>query len=155
MNTNDSHRHHSPSSRFHGRRWRRLLRVGLIILLISQTWPATAEEQERDAFASTLQPAFEMHCVKCHGKEGKVKGKVNLLALKHDADLLHRPELIEDIIAVLHEEDVLQLNTGNLQLPLSKFLLANEYPEIRRGTEISNGPGIAGRSFRLCDGHRR
>lgn len=106
MNTNDSHRHPSALSRVHGRMWRRLLRGGLIILLISQALPATAEKQERDSFASTLQPAFEMHCVKCHGKEGKVKGKVNLLALRDDADLLHRPELIEDIIAALSEEEM-------------------------------------------------
>ena len=40
-----------------------------------------------DAFATALQPAFEKHCVQCHGKDDKVKGKVNLLELGSLTDL--------------------------------------------------------------------
>jgi hypothetical protein len=34
-----------------------------------------------DVFPAIIQPAFKAHCIKCHGKGGKVKGKVNLLNL--------------------------------------------------------------------------
>ena len=46
---------------------------------------------------------FKAHCIKCHGQDGKVKGKVDLLAVKSVADLGTRPTLLEDIIAVLED----------------------------------------------------
>ena len=33
----------------------------------------------RAAEDSVILPEFQEHCVKCHGQNGKVKGKVNLL----------------------------------------------------------------------------
>ena len=46
---------------------------------------------------------FKAHCVKCHGQDGKVKGKVDLLAVKSVANLGARPALLEDLIAVLED----------------------------------------------------
>ena len=46
------------------------------------------------------------HCVKCHGQDGKVKGKVNLLPFKTLADMQARPVLLEDMIAVLEDREM-------------------------------------------------
>ncbi|MCP4846366.1 MAG: DUF1588 domain-containing protein, partial [Verrucomicrobiaceae bacterium] len=54
----------------------------------------------------SLHSTFQSHCIKCHGKGGKVKGKVNLLALKSDADLLTRPKLLESLVAVLRDREM-------------------------------------------------
>ena len=50
-----------------------------------------------------LQVAFEANCIQCHGKNGKVKGKVNLLKLRSDNDLLAKPELLEKLLTVLKD----------------------------------------------------
>ena len=46
---------------------------------------------------------FKAHCIKCHGQDGKVKGKVDLLAVKSVTDLGTRLALLEDLIAVLED----------------------------------------------------
>jgi len=53
-----------------------------------------------------VQSTFKTHCIKCHGKEDKVKGKVNLLKLKSNDDLLAKPELLETLIAVLKDHEM-------------------------------------------------
>jgi hypothetical protein len=53
-----------------------------------------------------LQASFKVHCIKCHGKGGKVKGKVNLLELESAGDLLARPELLETLLAVLKDHEM-------------------------------------------------
>jgi hypothetical protein len=53
-----------------------------------------------------LRDTFQAHCIKCHGKGGKVKGKVNLLELKSTNDLMTRPELLETLVAVLHDREM-------------------------------------------------
>ena len=65
----------------------------------------TSHLQAKDA-PHGLHAAFKSHCIKCHGRDGKVKGKVNLLELKSDADLLARPKLLEDLIGVLKEQEM-------------------------------------------------
>ncbi len=58
------------------------------------------------AFAKHVLPALEQHCVKCHGREGKVKGKVNLLELRNAADLLGKPELLEAATVALEDREM-------------------------------------------------
>jgi hypothetical protein len=71
-----------------------LLSVGLSLPLLAEN-------------PSTLLPsAFKAHCVKCHGKGGKIEGKINLLALKSDDDLQARPELLEDLVTVLKDRQM-------------------------------------------------
>ena len=62
-------------------------------------------------FVSAIEAAeplafFRAHCVKCHGKGGKVKGKVNLLALKDANALRAKPELMETLIGVLEDREM-------------------------------------------------
>ena len=49
---------------------------------------------------------FQESCVQCHGKDGKVKGKVNLLEL-HDLDGLKKdPDLLQEIIEAIDFEEM-------------------------------------------------
>lgn len=57
-------------------------------------------------FVEHLQPIFAESCVKCHGEKGKVKGKVNLLELGSEEDLLANPDLLVDLIEVLDFEEM-------------------------------------------------
>ena len=56
--------------------------------------------------SASLQSAFKARCVKCHGKGGKAKGKVNLLELKSGKDLLASPALLEKLVAVLKDREM-------------------------------------------------
>ncbi|SVE05921.1 uncharacterized protein METZ01_LOCUS458775, partial [marine metagenome] len=47
----------------------------------------SSSSQAEDS-SMAVQSTFKAHCIKCHGKGGKVKGKVNLLELKSVDDLL-------------------------------------------------------------------
>ena len=76
------------------------------MLLISEVSPALAQKREEVGFTSILQPAFKAHCIKCHGKNDKVKGDVNLLALKDGVDLLRDPDLLEAMITALNENEM-------------------------------------------------
>ena len=54
----------------------------------------------------SILAVFQKHCVKCHGREGKVKGKVNLLEIESPTMLAHQPELLGEIIAVIDFEEM-------------------------------------------------
>ena len=56
-----------------------------------------------DDSSTSLQSAFDAHCIKCHGKGGKIEGKVNLAGLKSDDEIQTRPELLEKLTAVLKD----------------------------------------------------
>ena len=65
---------------------------------------AHADERATDAQNAAfdiLQPAFEQSCVKCHGKNGEPKGKVNLFEMRNVDDLVAKPALIRGLIDVL------------------------------------------------------
>jgi len=59
-----------------------------------------------DDSSAFLQSAFKTHCIKCHGKNEKVEGKVNLQALKSGDEFLGGPELLEKIVAVLKDREM-------------------------------------------------
>ena len=75
----------------------------LLVLLWSVRFstPLSAENP-----SASLQSAFEAHCIKCHGKGGKIEGKVNLLALKLGDGVQARPELFEELITVLKDRQM-------------------------------------------------
>ena len=58
-----------------------------------------------DSFNQTIAPLFEQNCVKCHGGE-KTKGKVNLMEIRSQADILAKPELIKELIEVIDFGDM-------------------------------------------------
>jgi hypothetical protein len=55
---------------------------------------------------NAIHSVFDSHCIKCHGKDGKVKGKVNLKELKSSNALLAKPDLIETLIKVLKDREM-------------------------------------------------
>ena len=58
----------------------------------------------RDA---NLQNLLTTHCVQCHGKDGKVKGKVDLLKYSAGADLRKDSELLQTLLEMIeHNYDV-------------------------------------------------
>ena len=44
---------------------------------------------------------FSSHCIQCHGKDGKVKGKVDLLKYSTGEDLRDDPKLLQTVIDVI------------------------------------------------------
>ena len=51
-----------------------------------------------DAFADVLKPVFKELCVSCHGQNGKVKGKVNLLEIDSLEAFMADPDVIAEIL---------------------------------------------------------
>ncbi len=49
---------------------------------------------------------FKESCVKCHGQDGKMKGKVNLLELQDLEGLKKKPELLQEIIEAIDFEEM-------------------------------------------------
>ena len=76
--------------------------IGLLITALAVNSIAATATQ----FAAVIRPAVASHCIKCHGRDGKVKGKVDLLKITNEQDLLGKPELIHDLIAVLDAGDM-------------------------------------------------
>ena len=72
--------------------------VGILLLLITSTVQAVSD----DAVFTLLNS----RCVKCHGKDGKVKGKINLLNIKTTAKLSEDLEMLQMILNVLDEGEM-------------------------------------------------
>ena len=64
------------------------------------------------AFAGGLQAAegvlkvFQENCISCHGKDGKAKGKVNLLEIGSLEELKAQPKLLESIVEAIDFEEM-------------------------------------------------
>ncbi len=67
--------------------------IGILILLLAGTTQA--------ASGDAALALFKSRCVKCHGKDGKVKGKLNLLNIKTAARLSGDLERLQTILEVL------------------------------------------------------
>ena len=68
---------------------------------------------------------FQKNCVQCHGKDGKVKGKVNLLEIADLDHLKGDPELLQDIIDAIDFEEMPPEDEPPLEGGERKQLLAN------------------------------
>ena len=81
--------------------------IGILILLLAGTTQA--------ASGDAVLALFKSRCVKCHGKDGKVKGKLNLLNLKTTAQLAADLERLQTIIEMLEAGEMRgQMTTGTL-----------------------------------------
>lgn len=78
--------------------------IGLILPIMVS--PLVLADDSSELFASSLRPLFEEHCIKCHGKDSKIKGKVDLVALNGVADLLGHPDLLETMIVALEDREM-------------------------------------------------
>ncbi len=75
-------------------------------ILLLATLPILSANAKDSGFDAVVVPLFQKNCVQCHGKEDKVKGKVNLLKLASADDLTTDPELIQDIIFALEDGEM-------------------------------------------------
>ncbi|MCA9019217.1 MAG: DUF1587 domain-containing protein, partial [Planctomycetaceae bacterium] len=55
-------------------------------------------DSQADTFSTIIQPIFQQNCVKCHGKQEKVAGEVNLFRLENPDQLVSTPETLKNII---------------------------------------------------------
>ncbi|MEE2808346.1 MAG: DUF1592 domain-containing protein [Verrucomicrobiota bacterium] len=53
-----------------------------------------------------INSILDSHCIKCHGKDGKVKGKVNLKELRSANLFSSKPELLETLIGVIEDREM-------------------------------------------------
>lgn len=90
----------------------------LAALLICQTLSA-------DDFERKIKPVLGAHCIKCHGEKGKIKGKVNLLELTQGKHLLAKPELIEDMLAVIEDYEMPPEDEDELPEDVHQALIEN------------------------------
>ena len=65
------------------------------------------------------------NCAQCHGKDGKVKGKVNLLEITDLDHLKGDPELLQEIIDVIDFEEMPPEDEPPLEVGERKQLLAD------------------------------
>ncbi len=84
---------------------------------------ATLQANE-DTFKDLVQPVFEQSCVKCHGAKEKIKGDVDLTKLQSASDLVHQPELLQDMIDVLDFEEMPPEEEEPLEIDTRKELLS-------------------------------
>ena len=83
-----------------------------------------------------LKSLLTTHCVKCHGKEGKVKGKVDLLKYSVGGDLRKNSELLQTVLEVIdfgemppEEEKPIPQKDKNRVIGLLKLMLNESVSE--------------------------
>ena len=75
-----------------------------LMRILFSTWAmlmASVSASPDPAFTRIIQPLIDNHCIQCHGQDGKVKGKVNLLEIDTSENLVHDIERLGEIIEVL------------------------------------------------------
>ena len=72
-----------------------------VVLIVGLTVSSPADDSLK-----TLLSTFRTDCIKCHGKDKKVEGKINLLALKSGDDFRARPRLLERLIRALEDHEM-------------------------------------------------
>ena len=75
---------------------------------------------------------FQKSCIQCHGKDGKVKGKVNLLEIKDLDHLKKDPDLLQELIDGIDFEEMPPEDEPQLDPKERKQLLA-DLEELRAG----------------------
>ena len=72
------------------------------------------------SFQAVHRPLFVDHCVKCHGKQKIVEGKVKLQRLGSSRDLQRNPDLLQAIIKVLEDREMPPEDESQLKPPLAR-----------------------------------
>jgi hypothetical protein len=106
----------------------------LIILTIGTFFsiPANAEEP---GFILSL---FRERCVKCHGQDAKVKGKVNLFEIENLTDLGRKPELLGKLIEAIDFEEMPPEDEPQLD-PNQRTALLHELKSMRHHAVTAEG----------------
>ncbi len=75
----------------------------------------------KDSFVIDL---FQKNCIQCHGQDGKIKGKVNLLEIEDVSALLHDPELLQEIVDAIDFEEMPPEDEPQIEPEARKRMLA-------------------------------
>ena len=109
-------------------------------IAVMVSWsPLGAKPADDKVFADLIQPVFQQSCVKCHGQDGKVKGKVNLLKLEGADDLLSDLERLESILDVLDEHEMPPEKEPDLEPGLRNQLVLELRKMLNRGAVAGRG----------------
>jgi hypothetical protein len=102
------------------------MRRNFLILcsVFASALPVSGVEQD------SVLPVFQMHCVKCHGQDGKMKGKVDLLAIKDLSALGQQPELLGKIIEAIDFDEMPPEDEPQLD-PKERVTLLEELEALR------------------------
>ena len=68
---------------------------------------------------------FQKNCISCHGKDGKVKGKVNLLEIGSLEELKAQPKLLESIVEAIDFEEMPPEDEPQLKPEARKIFLGD------------------------------
>ena len=88
--------------------------------------------------AGPILPLLQSNCVKCHGQDGKVKGKVNLLEIEDHAALAGNPELLEELIGVIEFEEMPPEDEPQMK-PAERAKLLADLKALLRASVTSKG----------------
>ena len=100
--------------------------IGILILLLAGTTHA--------ASGGAALALFKSRCVKCHGKDGKVKGKLNLLNIKTAARLSGDLERLQTILEVLEAGEMPPEKEPPLKLGVRAAAVADLQKLLRAAT---------------------
>ena len=81
-----------------------------------------ASEDEKGTVTRNL---FSSHCIQCHGKDGKVKGKVDLLKYSSDGDLRDDPELLQAVLDAIDFGEMPPEDEKQIPLPIRDSALTH------------------------------
>ena len=87
--------------------------------LIAKSGPA------EDGKGAVTRNLFSSHCIQCHGKDGKVKGKVDLLKYSFDADLRNDPELLQAVLDAIDFGEMPPEDEKQIPLPIRDSALSH------------------------------
>ncbi len=73
----------------------------------------------------SILPVFQQSCIQCHGKDGKVKGKLNLLEIDSVSALKQDPERLQKIIEAIDFQEMPPEDEPPLDPALRSKLLAD------------------------------
>ncbi len=108
---------------------------GAITTLLILTWCPLVAKSAQDGFEKILKPAFAQNCVKCHGENGKVKGKLNLLEIKSRDQLLSDAERIERIMIAIEDGDMPPEKEPPLSVKKRDLLISRLDEELKKALE--------------------
>lgn len=90
-----------------------------LLIAISLSSSLFGQDQE------SILPVFRESCVRCHGENGKVKGKLNLLGIASVAELKKDPERLQKIIEAIDFQEMPPEDEPQLKADARTQLLAD------------------------------
>ncbi|MCB1278742.1 DUF1592 domain-containing protein [Prosthecobacter sp.] len=91
----------------------------ILLITISLSSSLFGKDQE------SILPVFRESCVRCHGENGKVKGKLNLLEIASVAELKKDPERLQKIIEAIDFQEMPPEDEPQLKAGVRTQLLAD------------------------------